>query len=67
MIKVTKLNREEIVINAELIETVQATPDTVITLTTNTKILVKDNVDDIVDKVIAYRQKIMSNFRIEEG
>lgn len=60
MIKVVKINGEEIVINAMLIESIQATPDTVITLTTNKRILVKEQVDEVRDKVIEFYQKIYS-------
>ena len=67
MVKLKKINGEEIVVNARLIETVQATPDTVITLTTKKKIIVMDEVDEIVDKVIAYHQKIYSSVSIEKG
>lgn len=61
MIKVTKMNGEEIVINAELIETIRATPDTVICLTTEKKILVLDEVDDLIDKVKEYKREILGN------
>lgn len=61
MIKVTKMNGDEIVINTELIETVRATPDTVICLTNDKKILVLDDVDDIIDKVVEYKRKILGN------
>lgn len=67
MVKLKKINGEEIVVNARLIETVQATPDTVITLTTKKKILVMDEVDEIVDKVIDYHHKIYSSVSIEKG
>jgi flagellar protein FlbD len=60
LIKVIKINGEEIVINAMLIESIQATPDTVITLTTNKRILVKEQVDEVRDKVIEFYQKIYS-------
>lgn len=60
MIKVIKINGEEIMINAMLIESIQATPDTVITLTTNKRILVKEQVDEVRDKVIEFYQKIYS-------
>lgn len=60
MIKVTRLNDTEIVLNAELIEFVEETPDTVITMTTGRKIVVKESVDEIIDKVIQYKQKIYS-------
>jgi len=60
LIKVVKINGEEIMINAMLIESIQATPDTVITLTTNKRILVKEQVDEVRDKVIEFYQKIYS-------
>lgn len=67
MIKLTKINKEEIIINADLIETIQSTPDTVITLTTNKKILVLEEVAEIINKVIKYKLEIMTKIRIEEG
>ncbi len=67
LIKVDKISGDEIVINADLIETIKATPDTVVTLTTNKKLLVQNDVDEIIDKVISYQQEISSNLRIEKG
>ena len=58
MIKVTRFDGNEVVINAELIETVEATPDTVISLTTKNKILVRESVDEIIQKVLSYKQTI---------
>ncbi len=57
MIKLTKLNGEEVVVNAELIELIKDTPDTVITLTTKRKILVKETVDEVIKKVIFYKKQ----------
>ena len=56
MIKVRKINGEEIIINAELIETVEARPDTTISLVTGNKIIVKDTVAEVIEKVIEYRR-----------
>ena len=67
MIKLEKINGEEIVVNARLIESVQSTPDTVLTLTSNKKILLRDGVDEVIEKVISYYQSIYSNIRIEKG
>ena len=67
MIKVTKLGGNEITINADIIESIEATPDTVITLTTNKKILVIDSVEDIVKKVIAYKKEIAYCLKVREG
>ena len=59
MIELMKTNGSKIVINADLIEEIKETPDTVITLTNGKQLLVKDSSDEIVEKVIEYRQKIM--------
>lgn len=58
MIKVVRLNGRELVVNAELIQFVESTPDTVITLSTREKILVKEPVDEVIDKVINYHRLI---------
>ncbi|MBI5242353.1 MAG: flagellar FlbD family protein [Elusimicrobia bacterium] len=58
MIKVTRLNGQEITINAELIEAVEACPNTVISLATNNRYLVKETVDEVVGKVIEYRKRV---------
>ncbi|WP_089862087.1 flagellar FlbD family protein [Halanaerobium salsuginis] len=60
MIKLTRMDEREFVLNADLIEEVQETPDTVITLTNGKKLLVKDSADDIINKVIVYRRKIVA-------
>ncbi|CUS84511.1 flagellar protein FlbD [Candidatus Kryptobacter tengchongensis] len=57
MIKVTRLNGQEIVVNAELIEYLEASPDTIIALTTGKKIMVKESVDEVVEKIIEYRRR----------
>lgn len=62
MIKVTRLNGKEYILNAELIETVEETPDTVITLTTGKKLLVKESQKDIVGKVYEYKNNILGRF-----
>ncbi|MDQ7772130.1 MAG: flagellar FlbD family protein [Elusimicrobiales bacterium] len=58
MIRLQKLNGTEVVVNAELIESVEAAPDTVINLATGNRFLVKDSVDEVVAKVIEYRKKV---------
>ena len=67
MIKLKKINGEEIVVNASLIESIQSTPDTVLTLTSNKKILLMDEVDEVIERVINYYQRIYSSVRIEKG
>ncbi|MFH1199373.1 MAG: flagellar FlbD family protein [Candidatus Omnitrophota bacterium] len=60
MIKVTRSDGKTIVLNAELIQYVEATPDTIITLTTDQKIIVKEKAEEIVKKVIEYKREIFS-------
>jgi flagellar protein FlbD len=55
VIYVTRLDDTQLVVNADLIITVEKTPDTVITLTTGGRIMVKDSVESVVEKVLAYR------------
>jgi flagellar protein FlbD len=54
MIPLTRLNNQSFVLNADLIKYVEATPDTMITLTTGERILVKEHTDDVIKKVIDY-------------
>ena len=61
MISVTRFNDSTLIINADLIQTVEETPDTVITLTTGTKLIVKEKSKEIVDKVVEYKRRIFVN------
>lgn len=58
MIEITKLNGTKTLVNQDLIETVETTPDTVITLTTGKKILVKESRQEIDNLVKSYRKEI---------
>lgn len=60
MIKVTRINGDSIIINAELIESVQARPDTLIHLTTGNRIMVKESPESVIRKVIEYRKEVNS-------
>lgn len=57
MIKVTRFNHTQLIVNADLIEFVENTPDTIITMLTGRKVLVLESADEIVHRVIAYRQE----------
>ena len=59
MISVTRLGGTEVVINTDLIVTVEKTPDTVITLTTNDRIMVRESVEDIVARAAEFRHRVM--------
>ena len=56
MIKVTRINDKELVINADLIEFVESIPDTMISLTTGKKIMVKESIDQIIDRVAGFKR-----------
>ncbi len=63
MIKVTRINGAPLVVNAEFIEFIEPTPDTVISLTTGKKMMVRETVDEVVERVIEYRQRAGSGQR----
>ncbi len=56
MIRVSRLNGKEFVINAELIETIDESPDTVITLVQGHKFVVRESFDEVIQRVIDYRR-----------
>ncbi|HVX84246.1 MAG TPA: flagellar FlbD family protein [Phycisphaerae bacterium] len=58
MIPVTKLSNQPVVINAELIKFVESTPDTLITLTTGDRVLVKESMDEIIRRAIDYGRSL---------
>jgi len=57
MIKVTKLNGRELVVNPDLIEFVESTPDTLISLTTGRKVMVLEALDEVVKRAVTYRSR----------
>lgn len=58
MVRVTRLDGSEIVVNADLIETLEATPDTVVTLSTGRRLVVREPVEEVIERVIAYRRRV---------
>ncbi len=61
MITLTRFNHTQLVVNADLIEFLEATPDTVVTLVTSKKILVLESVDEVIARIIEYRKKVGSS------
>src|SRR6267378_4512747 len=59
MIFLTRLGGSEVVINTDLIVTVECTPDTVIALTTGDRIMVKESVEEVVERAAAFRHRVM--------
>lgn len=72
MIKLNRLNGELIVINGDNIETVEAVPETLITLSTGNKYLVVQSIDEVINKYILYKREVNSfkvkrKSRIDKG
>ena len=67
MIIVTRLNGSEIVINADLIETVEATPDTIVTLVDGTRYVVEESPTDLIDRIKTYRAAVLQFSRSDAG
>ena len=65
MIYVTRLNHTPVVLNCDLIEHIETTPDTVISLTTGQKMMVLESADEVVDRVIRYRRSILAPENLE--
>ncbi len=61
MIDLTKLNGDSVTINCELIETMEETPDTVISLTSGRKIIVKESRQEVKNLVKSYRKDIFAS------
>lgn len=58
MIQLTRINHVALVLNSDLIEHIEATPDTVISMTTGQKFMVRETADQVVERVIAFRRSI---------
>lgn len=66
MIYLTRLNGKQIVLNSDLIEMMEVTPDTVLTLTNERKYIVRESLDEIIEKVIEFKKKCHGPFFGEE-
>lgn len=58
MIYITKLSNLELLLNEDLIEIIEETPDTIITLTTGKKIIVKETKEELYHKILEYKKAI---------
>lgn len=66
MIFVTRINRKEFAINPDLIETIEETPDTVITLTNLNKYIVMESIQEIIRRIAEFRRRCHPEFREED-
>jgi flagellar protein FlbD len=57
MIKLTRLDNRELVVNADLIEFLEATPETIVSMTTGRKVVVKEQLGEVVRRIVEFRQR----------
>ena len=58
MIALRRLNNQPIMVNPDLIESLEATPDTVVTLTSGNKLIVRDTMDEIRERIVEFKRRI---------
>jgi flagellar protein FlbD len=58
MIRLTRINRVPLVLNADLIEHIEITPDTVVSLTNGQKFVVVESADEIIRRVVSFRRQL---------
>ncbi len=58
MIALTRLNGHPVMVNSDLIESLEETPDTVVTLTSGNKLIVRDTMADVQRKIVAFKRAI---------
>jgi flagellar protein FlbD len=59
MVHLTRLNRVPLVVNSDLIEHIEITPDTVIALTTGQKFMVLESADEVIERIVAFRRRVL--------
>jgi flagellar protein FlbD len=59
MIQLTRLNNNPLTVNSDLIKFIEQAPDTVITLVNGEKIVVRENAQDVLERIIQYRRSVL--------
>lgn len=60
MVRLTRLNHAVLVLNSDLIEHIDVTPDTVITLTTGQILRVRETAEEVVERIVEFRRRIFA-------
>jgi flagellar protein FlbD len=60
MIELTRLNGNPILLNSDLIKTAEASPDTMLTLINGEKLIVREELSEVLDRVLAYRAILLA-------
>ncbi len=61
MIRITRLNHTPLILNSDLIEHIETTPDTVIALTSGQKYMVLETTEEIIERVVSFRKSLLQN------
>ena len=67
MIRLTRLNRAPMVLNSDLIEHIDVTPDTVITMTTGQILRVRESADEVVERIVEFRRRVFDRYAPPAG
>jgi len=59
MIKMTRLNGQEVYVNADLILFLEKSPDTVVTLQNGKKLMAKEEIPELVDRIVEFKSRCM--------
>ncbi len=60
MITLTRLNGHSMILNSDLIKTAEASPDTMLTLINGEKLIVREELDEVMERVLAYRARLLA-------
>ena len=60
MIKLTGFNKQEFILNAEIIEKIETMPETLITLINGKKYIVIESTDEVIEKILKYKKRIFT-------
>lgn len=68
MVHLTRLNQTPLFLNSDLIENIQATPDTLITLTNGNHLIVRESPEEVISRIVSFRRRIANGLpRLEES
>lgn len=67
MIRVTRLNNHEIVVNADLVEFLESTPETIISMTTGRKVVIKESIDQVIERIGEYRRRFLPVVKLDRN
>jgi flagellar protein FlbD len=64
MIRVTRINHTPLILNSDLIQHMETTPDTVISLTNGQKYVVLESAEDVIELVVEFRRRLYSEIKV---